>query len=275
MLKAEDYKEPSCTLCGGKEFYNPKKDDALGRIPVSRILEKVDVHFNRNDYLEAGRLLEYWLNEAISLNDKRGELSILSELIGFYRKQGDKDKALSVIERATALISDLEQDDGVSGATIILNAATAYKAFGLAEKAMPLFRKVEEIYKANLDSADVRFGGLYNNMALALVDLEKFTDAENAYLLALNVMQKAENGELDAAITYVNMAHLYEQFNGDRNKITDCLFTAYNLLNDEKIARNGYYAFVAEKCAPSFKYFGFNKIYDQLKKVSDEIYKRN
>ena len=42
MIDPFDYKEPSCATCGGKDFYYPNPDAPKGRIPVSRIIEKLD-----------------------------------------------------------------------------------------------------------------------------------------------------------------------------------------------------------------------------------------
>ena len=274
MIDEFDYKEPSCTLCGGKEFYNPELATAKGRIPVKRVIEKADEYYNKNDLMGAKRHLEYWEKEANALCDDSGELSVVDELLGLYRKNGDNENALRVIERALILVDKLELKDTVSGATVYLNAATTYKAVGKADKALPLYEKTLAIYKANLESSDVRFGGFYNNYALALTDAGKYQKAEECYFNAVKVMEKAENGKPDLAITYVNLAHLYEK-TGDTKKITDCLFKAYNLLSDEENVKNGYYAYVLDKCAPSFKYFGYDKIAGDFEKESKEIYERS
>ena len=41
------------------------------------------------------------------------------------------------------------------------------------------------------------------------------------------------------------------------------------------LPRNGYYAFVCEKCAPTFDYFGRFAFAAELRAVSEEIYARN
>ncbi len=274
MLDEFDYKEPACPLCDGKDFYYPKKDTPLGRIPVDRIISRVDSLFDRNDYIEAGRLLVYWENEAKALKDKRGELAMESELIGYYRKQNNKDKGIESVARALELVEELNQGDMASGATIFINCATAYKAFGMAAESLPLYNRAEEIYKKVLQPNDTRFGGLYNNMALALADLGRFEDAEKSYIAALSVMEKAPGGEAESAITYINLAHMYEDF-GSTEKISECMERAYALLKSEELIHNGYYAFVIEKCAPSFAYFGKKEISEQLKKEASEIYARN
>ncbi len=274
MLDEFDYKEPACPLCDGKDFYYPQKDAPLGHIPVDRIISKVDSLFDRNDYVEAGRLLEYWENEAKALRDKRGELAMESELIGYYRKQNNKEKGLVAVKRAIELVEELNQGDMASGATIFINCATAYKAFGMAEESLPLYIRAEEIYKKVMGENDSRFGGLYNNMALALADLGRFEDAERSYFKALAVMEKAPRGESECAITYINLAHMYDDF-GCAEKIKDCMDKAYSLLKSENLTHDGYYAFVIEKCAPSFAYFGNKEVCEQLKKEASDIYAGN
>ncbi len=274
MIDKFDYLEPNCPFCDGKDFYYPQNDAPLGKIPVDRILDKVDSLFNKNDYTEAGRLLEYWKNEAQELKDKRGELTVENELIGYYRKRNNPELGLKSVENAMRLINELEQGNMASGATVFINCATAYKAFGMADKAIPLYIKAEEIYKNELNPFDSRFGGLYNNMALALCDLGEFEKAEEKYLEAVSVMKKAENGELECAITYINMAHMCED-SGESDKIHGYMEKAYILLKSETLPRDGYYAFVLEKCAPSFGYFGNEERCEEMLKEAREIYARN
>lgn len=269
-----DYKEPRCSQCGGEDFYYPDGDKPDGAIPVDRIIRKIDALFDKNDYAAAGRILEHWEKEARLLKDRRGELSVQSELMGYYRKTGEKEKGLKSVERGLELVKLLGGEDGVSSATVYLNAATTLKAFGEAERALPLYEKAENIYGARLDENDARRAGLYNNHALALVDLKRYKEAESLYKHALAVMEKAEHGQADAAVTYVNMAHLYETWQNDEEKISACMEKAEELLNTPSLPRNGYYAFVCSKCAPSFGYFGYFLVDEELQKRAKEIYER-
>ncbi len=273
MIDRFDYAEPACALCGGEDFYYPKHDTPDGTIPVGRIIERVDSLFSKNDYTEAGRLLEFWRDEAVSLRDRRGELAMEDELVGYYRKQNDPEKGLASILRALTLTEELGQEDLASGGTVMLNCATAYKAFGMAERAMPLYERAEQVYRSVLREDDTRFGGLYNNMALALCDLCRYSDAESAYKKALSVMERAPRGECECAITYINMAHMYDTV-GAISKTGECMERAYQLLCTPQLPHDGYYAFVIEKCAPSFEYFGSSLICEELKKEAEEIYAR-
>ncbi len=274
MIDSFDYKEPSCKLCGGKEFYYPDKDAPLERIPVKRIIEKLDGFFEKNDLEQAGKLLEYWQNEAVLLKDLQGELSIINELLGYYRKVNLKEKGLNAVKRANELITLLDSEFSLSSATIYLNMATTLKAFSYPEKALLLYDKAGLIYDKHQDVEDSLIAGYYNNRALTLVDLKEFIKAEIYYHNALDKLKNSQNLFTDGAITYVNMAHLYDEIKKP-NMVTDCMFKACELLFDEKVIKNGYYAYVLEKCAPSFRFFGFDKIANDLEKLSGEIYERN
>ena len=99
IIGPEDYAEPSCVLCGEAYGAEPK----VKPIPQQRIIEKMDEYMSRRDYAGAERHLLYWLAEAQLGLDKRGELLIRNELVGHYRKTGDREKALESAEAALAL----------------------------------------------------------------------------------------------------------------------------------------------------------------------------
>jgi len=274
MLDPADYKEPRCLICDG-DFYSPDKDAPQGRIPIDRVLRKLDDCFNHDEMAEAGRLLRHWLNEAVYLKDKDGELFILSEMMGYYRKTREEERALESVMRGLETLNRLGTAETVSGATVILNAATTLKAFGKASEAVPHYDKALSVYKKLLAADDERMAGLYNNYALALVDLKKYAEAEKLYLSAIEILKDKKNGENDAAVTYVNMAHLYEAWSPDDEEKTErCLDKAYDCLNSDKLERDGYHAYVCAKCAPSFGYFGYFLIDAELKERAEKLYAR-
>lgn len=268
-----DYKEPSCALCGGEEFYYPDQNAPLGSVPVRHVTQKLDSVLARNDTAEGTRILEYWLGEARTLRDKRGELSILSEMMGLYRKTNDKEKGLKSVSEGLELVRALGLSDTVSGATIILNAATTLKAFGKAEEALPLYKEVSSVYDRELAPSDERRAGLCNNAALAYADLGLYREAEEKYLAALDVLSKNEKSDNEIAITYINLAHLYEK-EGRDEEIYPCVEKAIEYLDSPRIERNGYHAFVCRKCAPSIGYFGYFIAQEKFEKRAKELYER-
>ena len=276
MIDPFDYKEPSCVLCGGEDFYYPDAEKPAGRIPIDRIIQKLDAFFEKNDLDGADKHLTFWHNEALSLNDKQGELTIVSEMIGFFRKTGDAERAAKAVSRGIELVECLNLADTVSGATVYLNAATTMKAFGNAQSAMPYYDRAADVYEKVLDGDDRRKAGLYNNRALTYADLGKNDLAEKDYLSAIDVLSKTKGNDNEIAVTYVNYAHLVEN---DKTKSVfapiELMKKAWDHLNDQSIVRNGNHAQVCEKCAPSFAHFGFNAEAKELAARSKEIYERN
>ena len=266
-LKPEDYQEPACLLC--MDHTNDKQ------IPVMRIIEKLDAFLNRNDYSSAELLLTKWLDEAKNCRDKKGQLSLYNERMGLFRKLSKKDDAISDANTALHLVEELDVSQMKTAGTTYLNAATVFKAFGQAKEALPLYEKALAVYTACLSPTDAQFGGLYNNMALALVDLHQFDRADDYYRKALIVMSQVENGELDQAITYLNMADAaVAQYGAQQAEQTvhENIETATRLLDTPSLERNGYYAFVAEKCAPTFRYYGYFAYARELEERSRRIY---
>ncbi len=269
-----DYTDPICPFCTD-QF---KKQPPVRPIPTQRVLEKLDEHLGRNDYDSAERHLLYWLDEAKDGRDKHGMLTVENELMGLYRKTSRKEKALESVRKALNLIDELKLGSAVVAGTTFTNAATVYKAFAMPEESIELFEKAKEIYEKELQSDDPRLGGLYNNLGLTLTDLKRFDEAEEYYNKAINVMSNNKNGELEIAITYLNLCDLNEAKLGSEQSekiIDEYIEKAYELLNRDYLPRNGYYAFVCEKCAPTFGYFG-RFLYQ--KKLSDRarcIYERN
>ena len=267
-LRPEDYLEPNCIFC--------KPEDETARpIDLRRCLTRLDEYLDRNDYAAARRHLDYWKAEALANNDLRGLLSLENERMGLFRKLGDEAAAQEALASALDLVDRAGLDDTVTAATTWLNAATVRKRFGRAAEALPLCEKARAVYERALAPEDPRLGGLYNNMALTLTDLGRYAEARALYEKALTIMEKQEHGALEAAITELNLANLAEAERGlleAEAEIEARLDRARALLEEPSLPRDGYYAFVCEKCAPSFGYYGRFLDAQELKERSERIY---
>lgn len=270
FLLKEDYEEPCCPLkMNINQNFTP--------IPLGRVLSKVDEHLSRNDYDSAEKTLEYWHTEAKVGNDIRGEMTVLNEKIGLYRKTGKKEQCFSAIDKCLKLSEDCEFENTVTKGTSYLNCATGYCAFENYEKALPLYEKATEIYEKYLKSTDARLGGLYNNTAICLMRLHKYEKSRLLFNKAIEIMSKVENSEGEIAITYCNLADLEVAQNGAEKaeeKINEHLEKAEELLNTAGLPKDGNYAFICEKCAKTFGYYGFFMTEKELLKRAREIYER-
>ena len=271
-LEREDYEEPRCLL----NMDPPNAETPVSTIPQLRVREKLDEYMSRRDYDGAERHLRYWLEEARAGRDLRGELMVRNELIGHYRKTGNRDAALTQADAAIALLEPLGLGGSVSAGTTYVNAATAMNAFGENERALELFHRARETYEA-ASADEALLGGLYNNLALVETALGRYDDAAAHYERAMAIMGRQPNGALEQAITCLNMADLaaarYGMERGEA-RIFTLLDQAQELLDRPEAPRDGYYAFVCEKCAPSFEYYGYFLAAEELKRRARAIYER-
>ena len=339
-------------------------------IPQQRVVEKLDEYMSHRDYAGAERHLLYWLAEAIALGDARGELMIRNELVGHFRKTGERDRAFAQAREALRLVGELEMGASISAGTTYTNIATAYNAFGEHGRSLELFRQALGLYEKSPHTQAQLIGGLYNNMALTCVALQDFDEADGLYRKALATMATVENGELEQAITYLNMADAavaraiaasaaqrgaaagsapeaspkgasasvpleggavegsvsdegvpsddavgggLPEFAGSaptaasredaiaghdvpeadfpldaldgaalalqdpqvEETVERCLDTALQLLDTPSVPRDGYYAFVCEKCAPTFAFYGYFLADEDLRRRAQEIYERD
>ena len=253
--------------------------EPIGTIPIVRVIDKIDEMFEKDDLQGAKRVLEYWEKEAKALNDTKGLLEVLSEQIGLYRKLGDKEKGLAAVDEALAILACNGTCSSVGDATIYLNCATTMKAFGKAEEAIKYYEIAKEQYEKSLEKDDYRLAGLYNNYATALCDLQEFTKGREYYKKAIDLL-KNKGGFCELAVSYVNLAHLAfseAQSKGETcdEEVENLLNLAYECLDDKSLVRDGNYAFVCSKCAPSFEFFGYFIQKAELENRAKQIYENN
>ena len=278
-LLKEDYVEPRCVLC--EEPYGVTAD--VKPVPQQRIIEKMNDYMSRRDYAGAERHLLYWLEEAKLGHDERGQLMVENELVGHFRKTGNKEQAFLHAKEALWLLDVLEYQGSISAGTTYVNVATACNAFGEDERALTYFEEARKCYENSLMTQPELLGGLYNNMALTCISLAGkdpglFAKAYELYDLAMAQMAKVPNGELEQAITCLNIANAVEAEQGleaGENRIYELVDRAADLLETPSLPRNGYYAFVCEKCVPTFSYYGYFAVAEELQALAEKIYAEN
>ena len=272
-LEKEDYVDPRCVLCG-----KPGEEETAQPVPIGRIMDKLREYEDRNDWPAVERHLKYWLAEAEANRDERGQLMLNNELMGYYRKQGKQEDAFSHADKAVKLVEKLGMEDTVTAGTTWVNTGTVREAFGDPVGGLAYFEMARANYEKNLQGNDSRLGGLYNNMALSLAVCGRYEEATDMFRKAIAVMEKQEHGEPEQAITWLNMADAAEAAMGAEqaeDTVEEYLEKAEALLNTPDLPRNGYYAFVCEKCAPVFGHYGWFAAEAELKRRAEEINDRH
>lgn len=255
-----------CSTCS-KESY--------ATIPIARIIEKLDLLFGKNDLDSVGKLLDYWDGEARKLGDERGLLEILNEKIGYYRRTNDRERGLRSVEDAFALIDKIGADNNESSGTVYLNGATTMKAFGKTREAMPYYEKARQIYEKTLPENDFKIAAYYNNVSSAYKELGETENTEKSCFRALEILSKCEGYLGEAAVTHVNLAHLYYDSDPCDERVYSHMETAWELLMSKENTHDGNFAFLCSKCYPSFGFFGYFEYEKTLKDLTEKIYEGN
>ncbi len=231
-----------------------------GTIPTQRVIDKTNEYLGRRDMAGAGRLLVYWLDEARALGDRRGELTVLNELIGLSRKTDRESDALRYAADALKLLTALDLETSTVAGTTYVNIATARYVFGAYDESLRMFERARAVYEARPDTDPSLLGGLYNNMGLTLTALRRWDEAMAAYSQALSCMERVPGGEPERAETCLNMANTLEYRYGTEaaeKRIWALLDEAERLLRTPGLRRDGYFAEVCRFCAPTFERYGY------------------
>lgn len=250
------FNEAACCFDASLYTGTPDTVPCAQSLDTKSIIAGLDKLLFSGDDAAAGEYLDRWCQRAQEVGDWRTELTLQSELMGFHRRTSDKNAAMAAVERGLELIREHRLGSTVSGATIILNAATTLKAYGMAERSIPMFVQTCRVYSQTLDPLDYRFGGLYNNMALSYADIGEYDAAEGYYKKALGVIVHCDTPENELAVTYCNLAELYERM-GREADIAKALNLALDNLRSPALPHDGYYDFTVSKCLPTFEHFGY------------------
>lgn len=242
---------------------------------AEKFIKELDSYFAREDLTGAGAYLRRVYTETDRAGDEKGKLTVLNEMIGFFRQTGEGDEALKSIGEALELIEKTGIADEISGATVYLNCATTLKCFGQSAEAMKYYDKTQAVYDKKLDTNHPLVAGLYNNKALALQDLGETAESEKCFRKAIEITLTDRANALETAVSYVNLAHLLFDKNPLDEEVNELLDKAFEILINPQYYGYVKYAFTCRKCAPSFGFFGRFADEKILDERADEVYAGN
>ena len=245
-------------------------------IPVARFISQMDSCFNRNDMKSARDCIRFWESEARRLGDRRGLLTVLNEAVGYYRRNKKKTRALEAMEECLQLVDQLGQSQTVSGATVFVNAATTLSFFDREEEALELYARAAACFEAENKTETFEYASLLNNRAAALNELKRYDEAEKDWRKAVEILKHIGRHDGEIAISLIMLAHLtYDRDDTAFEKCEALLDEAWEYINSDNQPKDGNYAYVLKKCAPSFDYFQRPIEAQACRDVAREIYTGN
>jgi len=247
--------------------------ETRGTIDRTRFIDRLDGCFARNDMKAARECLEFWEGEARRLGDERGLLTVLNEAVGFYRRTQKKSRALAAMEECVSLVERLGLGETLSGATVFINAATTLSFFGREADSLPLYQRAEACYQAAGKADTYEYAAPLNNRAAAYNALKRYDEAEASWRQAVEVLRAEGRHDGEIAISLVMLAHLtFDRDDTAYPQVEALLDQAWEYINSPRQPRDGNYAYILRKCAPSFDYFQRPEAAQALREVAKEIY---
>ncbi len=246
------------------------------QINTTRFISKLDECFNKNDMKGAKECIEFWEKEATEAGDERSLLTVLNEAVGYYRRTQKRGKATAAMQKSLELVEKLDLTRTLSGATVYINSATTLSFFGQEEEGLKLYEKAEEAYKQANKTQSFEYAALLNNKAGTLNAMKRYDEAEKDWLEAIEILKEIGRHAGEIAISLVMLAHLtFDRDDTAYEKTEALLDEAWDYINSDDQEKDGNYAYVLRKCAPSFDYFQRPDEAQAMREVAKEIYEGN
>lgn len=173
---------------------------------INKVLMEYDNMFGVSSMVEIEDFLLEMLYKANEEHDDYSAVTLQNELIGFYRDTSQNDKGLKYCGQVISRMKQLGIDGTVEYATSLINVANAYRAFGLHDKSLELYREVERIYREKLPAGEFNYASLYNNWSLLYQEMNDFENARLMLMKALAVVDLFPKAVIQQANTRTNLA---------------------------------------------------------------------
>lgn len=176
---------------------------------IEKVIEGLDRLFADRESEKVEDYLSVHLEQALTEGDAGSAITIINELIGFYRDTSQYDKAEAYCGKLLPFMERAGLKDTIHYGTSCLNIANAYRASGKLEDSYRYYQKVFEIYEKVLDQGDFRYASLYNNLALLHQENKEFGKACEALEKALSIVRLFPEAVVELGVTYTNLASSY------------------------------------------------------------------
>lgn len=260
---------------------------------VQEILQHLDELFAKQDISSVEPFMTQQLEDAYRRKDYNTCVTILNELIGFFRDISQYDKSLSYCQQVLVLMQQMGLEGTLPYATTMLNVANALRAAGRHKESLAFYEGIFPIYQKELEPEDERNASLFNNLSLLYQEMQDFEAAVACQKKALEIITLGDD-TIKIAITHSNLgasllqlgkveeavSHLQtalEIFNRSEEKdfhynaAMAALGSAYYALGKSEDARNCYLIALKEQYKHCGKSEGFYRILSNLHLVEQEL----
>ncbi|MDN6803249.1 MAG: tetratricopeptide repeat protein, partial [Bifidobacterium mongoliense] len=142
---------------GSQAGSQPAGDGVPATFDTDRFLAGLDAIYEAHEApTKAEPYLQQAMADAENAGNDAGLLTVLNEIMGFYRSQGRHDENQWIVQRAIELGLRLQLPGSEAWTTTLINAATAMRAAGRYDQAQDLYHQALESAKATMPAHDRR-----------------------------------------------------------------------------------------------------------------------
>ena len=137
------------------------------------------------------------------------QLSILNELMGFYRSRGEHAKNQPIIDNALDLAKKMNLAGTEAGTTTLINAATSLRAAGDYDRAEKIYTQALNESAATLGAKNRKLAALHNNLSMLYSETGRTSEAIEELNQALEILKNTSTDpdhDIDIAATHTNIA---------------------------------------------------------------------
>ena len=186
-----------------------------GSFDTQAFLDGLDAIFNAGKARDqAEPYLQEALVDAENAGDDAGLLTVLNEIMGFYRSQGRHQENMWMIQRAIELATRMRIEGSEAWTTTLINAATGLRAAKKYDQAEDLYRQALASAAKTLGPKDRRLAALHNNLSMLYSETDRPDQAEQELRQAMDILENSSTDpsrDLDLASTHTNLALLLMQ----------------------------------------------------------------
>lgn len=259
---------------------------------VQEILQHLEELFAKQDIQAVEPFMTQQLEEAFERKDYHTCITIMNELIGFFRDISQYDKSLSYCEQVLLLMQQMGLEGTLPYATTMLNVANALRAAGHHKESLAFYEGIFPIYQKELEPEDERNASLFNNLSLLYQEMQDFEAAVVCQKKALEIIEQGDDiikvaithsnlgasllqlGKIQEAVSHLQTAleifNQWEEKDFHYNAAMAALGNAYYILGEYEEARNCYLIALKEQYKHCGKSEGFYRILDNLHLVEEQ-----
>ncbi|NMN00216.1 tetratricopeptide repeat protein [Bifidobacterium sp. DSM 109958] len=180
------------------------------RFDAQAFLKGLDAIFDAHEQAKkAEPYLLQALTDAENAHDEAGQLTVLNEIMGFYRSQSRHEDNQWMVQRALELAAHMGLEDTEAWTTTLINAATSMRAAKRYDQAEDLYRQALDSALKTYGPADRRLAALHNNLSILYSETHRLNKAEAELREALRIIEASSvnaDQDLDVASTHTNLA---------------------------------------------------------------------